>query len=217
MPDLHFEVTGAEPLPYAAQPTITFKLHVSNIPDDEPIANAMLRCQIRIAATQRRYSADAKAKLVEVFGEPERWRETLRAFVWTHTIVVLPAFTSGADVDVPIPCSYDFEAANTKYFDALEDGEIPLTFLFSGSVFYEEPETGALRVSHISWERDADFRLPVAVWRATMNHYYPNAVWLRARKDVFDRLRAYQAARGLPTLDETLARLLDASEVEARP
>jgi hypothetical protein len=50
-----------------------------------------------------------------------------------------------------------------------------------------------------------------------MNHYYPNAVWLRARKDVFDRLRAYQAARGLPTLDETLARLLDASEVEARP
>lgn len=216
MPDLHFEVTGAESLPFAALPTLVFKLCVTNEPQHERIASAMLRCQIRIAATQRRYSPDAKARLVEVFGEPGRWRDTLRAFVWTLTSVVVPPFSGAASVDLPVPCSYDFEIANTRYFDALEDGDIPLTFLFSGTVFYET-DGGTLQVSQISWERDADFRLPVALWREMMAHYYPNAAWLRLRKDVFDRLRAYQAARGLPTWDETVTRLLDTSDVEVRP
>ncbi|MGH2514543.1 MAG: DUF6084 family protein [Ktedonobacterales bacterium] len=216
MPDLRFEVTGAETPPYAAIPTIVFKLHVTNAQEDERIATATLRCQIRIAATQRRYSPETKARLVEMFGAPERWRETVRAFVWTHTSVVIPAFSASTAVDLPIPCTYDFEVANTKYFDALDSGEIPLTFLFSGTVFYEN-ETGTLQVSQISWEREADYRLPVALWREMMDRYYPNAAWLRLRKDVFDRLREYQAARGLPTWEETLSRLLDASDAEVRP
>ncbi len=216
MPDLRFEVTGAETPPYAAIPTLVFKLLVTNTREDERIASVMLRCQIRIAATRRRYSPKAKARLVEVFGEPERWRETVRAFVWANTSIVVPAFSASTTVDLPIPCTYDFEAANTKYFDALDDGDIPLTFLFNGTVFYEA-EAGSLRVAQISWEREADYRLPVALWREMMDRYYPNAAWLRLRKDVFDRLRAYQAAHSLPTWEETLTRLLDASESEVRP
>lgn len=216
MPDLRFEVMGAEAPPYAALPMLVFKLHVANTREDERIASVMLRCQIRIAATRRRYSAEAKARLVEVFGEPERWGETVRGFVWANTSVVVPTFSGSAEVDVPVPCSYDFEAANTRYFDALDDGEIPLTFLFSGTVFYQA-EGGALQVAQISWEREADYRLPVALWREMMARYYPNAAWLHLRKDVFDRLRAYQAARGLPTWEETLTRLLDASDAEVRP
>ncbi len=216
MPDLGFEVTGAEAPPYAAIPTLVFKLLVANTREDERIASVMLRCQIRIAATRRHYSPEAKARLVEVFGEPERWRETVRAFVWANTSIVVPAFSASATVDLPIPCTYDFEAANTKYFDALDDGDIPLTFLFNGTVFYEA-EAGSLRVAQISWEREADYRLPVAVWREMMARYYPNAAWLRLRKDVFDRLRAYQATHSLPTWEETLTSLLDASESEVRP
>lgn len=215
MPDLRFEVTGAETPPYAALPTIVFKLLVANAREEERIASVMLRCQIRIAATRRHYSPGAKARLVEVFGEPERWRETVRAFVWANTSVVVPAFSGSATVDLPIHCTYDFEAANTKYFDALDDGDIPLIFLFSGSVFYES-EAGSLQVAQISWEREADYCLPVALWRDMMAHYYPNAAWLKLRKDVFDRLRVYQAAHGLPTWEETLIRLLDASDLEMR-
>ena len=37
---------------------------------------------------------------------------------------------------MPVTCTYDFDVVGTKYFAALEDGEIPLEFLFSGTVFY---------------------------------------------------------------------------------
>lgn len=215
MPDLHFEVTGAETPPYAALPTIVFALRVTNAPAEERIHTVVLRCQIQIAATRRRYSPEAKARLVDVFGEPERWRETLRTFLWVNTSVVVPAFSAAVTVNLPVPCTYDFELVSTKYFDAMEDGEIPLTFLFSGTVFYEG-EGGKLQVAQISWERDASYRLPIAVWREMMERYYPNTAWLRLHKDVFDRLRQYRAERGLPSWDDTLTRLLEGGEAEVR-
>lgn len=214
MPDLHFEVVGAEAPPYAALPILLFKLRVANSPEEERIHSALLRCQIRIAATRRRYDPESKARLVELFGEPERWRDTVRAFLWTNTTTVLPSFSGTTTVEVSAPCTYDFEVAGTKYFDALDDGEIPLTFLFSGMVFYES-ETGNLQVSQISWEREADYRLPVALWKEMMARYYPNTAWIRMDKSVFDRLQRYKAARGLPTWEETLVRLLDAESSEA--
>ena len=36
---------------------------------------------------------------------------------------------------VALPCSYDFDVAANKYLYALDDGEIPLLMLFSGTVF----------------------------------------------------------------------------------
>lgn len=215
MPDPRFEVTGAEAPLYAALPTIDFTLRVTNEPPDERIHTIVLRCQIRIAATHRRYSPEAKARLVEVFGEPERWRETLRAFLWVNTSAVVPAFSGATTVTLPVPCTYDFETVGAKYFDALEDGEVPLTFLFSGTVFYEGAD-GNLQAAQISWEREAEYRLPVALWREMMARYYPESAWLRLRKDVFDRLRQYRAERSLPGWEETFTRLLDAAEAEVR-
>lgn len=215
MPDLRFEVTGAEAPAYAAQPMLVFKLCVANGPETERIASVMLRCQIRVAATRRRYSAEAKSRLVEGFGTPERWGESLRAFVWTNASVVVPRFAGAVTVELPVTCTYDFDVLSTTYFDALEDGEIPLMFLFSGSVFYENA-AGNLQVSQISWEREAAYRLPVALWREMMERYFPHTGWLRIDKDVLDRLRAYKAALGLPTWDAALTRLLDASDAEVR-
>lgn len=214
MPDLRFEVVGAGAAPYAALPTLLFTLRVTNAPEGERIQSALLRCQIRIAATRRRYSPDAKARLVELFGEPERWRETVRSFLWTNATATLTPFAGATTVELPVPCSYDFEAATTKYFDALEEGEIPLEFLFSGTVFYAGAG-GNLQVALISWEREAEYRLPVALWKEMMARYYPNSAWIRMDKDVFDRLQQYKAARGLPTWDETLSRLLAAVAKEA--
>jgi len=144
------------------------------------------------------------------------WGETLRSLLWTHATTVVPRFTDSIVADLPIPCSYDFDVAAAKYFYALEDGEVPLLFLFSGTVFYMAGE-GPLQITQISWEKEAPFRLPVGVWKKMMDHYFPNSAWLRMRKDVFDRLYAYKARQALPSWDDALDRLLGESEMEAEP
>ncbi len=96
-----------------------------------------------------------------MFGTPERWGQTLRPMLWTHVSAVVPPFTGTCIVDLPVPCSYDFSLAATKYFAALEGDAIPLCFLFSGTIFYRADE-GALQVAQISWEKEAYFRLPAA-------------------------------------------------------
>ncbi|HZT98855.1 MAG TPA: DUF6084 family protein [Ktedonobacteraceae bacterium] len=214
MPDLSFEVVGAEAPAFAAVPTLVFKLRIVNENEDERIHSISLRCQIQIAVTRRRYSTQAQARLLEVFGEPKRWGETLRSLLWTHVSSVVTQFSGNTIVDLPVPCTYDFEVVSTKYFDALEEGDIPLTFLFSGTIFYEG-ETGNLQVGQIPWSKEASFRLPVTLWREMIERYYPNTAWIRLHKDVFDQLYRYKAAHGLPTWDETVVRLLQASGEEA--
>ncbi len=92
-----------------------------------------------------------------------------------------------------MPCTFDFNVAATKYFHGVKEGEIPLNLLFSGTVFYASPE-GALQVAPISWDKEARFRLPVQVWRDMMDMYYPNWAWLNLRRDVFEKMYAYQGA-----------------------
>lgn len=210
MPDLSFSVSGAEAPPFAAVPMLLFKLRIENAAADERIYAVALRCQIQIAATHRRYTLEAQAKLLDVYGEPPRWRETLRPLLWASTSMVVPQFVGSTLADLPVPCTYDFEVASTKYFDAIEDGDIPLTFLFSGTVFYEN-DAGNLQAGQISWQKEAEYRLPVALWREMIAQHFPNAAWIRLRKDTFDSLNAYKVAHGLPTWEDVFARLLASS------
>lgn len=215
MPDLSFEVAGAEAPAFAAVPTLIFKLRIVNAIEQEHIHNVALRCQIQLAVTRRRYSPEEQARLLEIFGEPKRWGETLRSFLWTHTNTVVPQFTGSTIVDLPVQCTYDFEVASTKYFNALGEGDIPLTFLFSGTIFYEG-EAGNLQVGQISWSKEASYRLPVALWQEMMEQHFPNSAWIRLRKDVFDQLYRYKATHGLPTWEEVVAHLLQASGEEVQ-
>jgi hypothetical protein len=103
----------------------------------------------------------------------------------------------------------------TKYFYALESGDIPLLFLFSGTIFYEADD-GRLQVQQISWNKECPFRLPVEAWRELMDHHYPNTAWLTLHRDAFERLYAYRRAHGLTSWEETVDALLPAAEtVEA--
>ncbi len=213
MPDLSFEVISAEVPPFAAVPTLIFKLRVTNADEQERIHSVTLRSQVQLAVTRRRYSPEAQAQLLEVFGEPERWGETLRTLLWTHVNAVVPQFSGSVIVDLPIACTYDFEVVATKYFNALGDGEIPLLFLFSGTVFYENEE-GNLQAGQISWTKEASYRFPVTVWQEMMARYYPNSTYIRLHKDVFDRLYQYKATHGLPTWEDVIGRLLQTNEEE---
>lgn len=213
MPDLNFEITGAEARAYAAVPTLIFKLRIENADEEERIHSVLLRSQIQISVNRRRYTPEAQAKLLEVFGEPERWGETLRPLLWMHTNVTVPQFSGSVTIDMPVACTYDFEVVGTKYFSALGDGEVPLTFLFSGTIFYEG-EAENLQVAQISWSKEASYRLPVTVWQDMIAHYFPNSAYIRLDKDVFDQLYRYKATHGLPTWENAITRLLQTNDLE---
>lgn len=212
MPDLNFEVVDAEVLSFAAVPSLLFKLRIEN-GGEEPIRSVALNTQIRIAAAQRHYAAAEQEKLLELFGEPHRWGETLRSLLWTHTVLQVQPFSGSTVVDMPVGCTYDLEVVAAKYFNALDDGEVPLEFLFSGTVFYAGEGVG-LQVSRISWEKEAEFRLPVRLWKEMMDHYFPNSAWIRLRRDAFDRLYDYKVRMGFPTWESAVEALLRASEHE---
>src|SRR5690242_19103184 len=125
MHELAFAVVDADAVSFAAGPTMLFKLHIQNAVVDEQIHSIMLRTLIRIEATRRHYDRVTEARLLELFGEPHRWGETLRSLLWTQTTTLVPPFSGSAVVELPVACTYDVEVAGTKYFYALDDGEVP--------------------------------------------------------------------------------------------
>jgi hypothetical protein len=216
MPDLNITVDKAEVVPFAASPMLAFKLCVANVDPVEAIHTVVLRCQIQIEVTRRRYSSEDKERLRDLFGEPERWGQTLRNLLWVNANAVIPQFTGATSVDLQVPCTFDFSVATTKYFNSLADGDIPVCLMFSGTVFYADP-TGALCVAPISWEKETRFRVPLQVWKDMMDLYYPNSAWLCLRRDVFEDLHRFKVERGIPTWEQTFEKMLAALKEEVVP
>jgi len=211
MPELNFQVEDAEAVPLAAAPMLALKLRITSSPADEPIHSIVLRCQIQIEALRRRYDAKEQERLFDLFGPPQEWTRTLRNVPWTEANVTIPSFVESTLIDLPLACTYDFNVAATKYIDSLEEGELPLCLLFSGTVFYATNHR-PLQVAPISWDKEARYRLSVRVWREMMDHYYPDCVWFSLPRNLVDRLDAYRRRRAAPTWERALEALL--SEVE---
>jgi hypothetical protein len=211
VPELHFQIEGAEAVANAAAPLLALKLRITNLPENESIHTLTLRCQVQIEPARRRYVADEQQKLLDLFGTPDRWSRTVRPLLWMNTSVAVPGFTGTTIVDLQLPCTFDFNVAATKYFHALDSGEIPLCVLFSGTVFYNSAND-ALQVAQIPWDREANYRLPVSVWKQMMDAHYPNSAWLCLRRDAFERLYQYKVRHGIPTWEEAIERALSMQE-----
>jgi len=209
--DLSFAVLGARAEPYAAVPTLVFRLRLTES-TGERIHAVALRCQIQIEPRQRHYTGPEEERLLELFGEPRRWSETLKTVLWTHASLMVPGFTGSLEIDLPVACTYDFEVTAAKYFHALDDGEIPLLLLFNGTVF-TRGQTG-FSVEPVPWEKEAPYRLPVRVWRELMDQYFPGGAWIRLRRESFDALHLFKAKRALPTWDDAVESLLREAEGE---
>jgi hypothetical protein len=207
MPDLNFRITGVEAATRGLAPLLHYKLEVANTPPEECIHTAMIQVQIQIESARRSYTAEEKEKLVELFGEPERWGQTLRTRLWTHASTTLRTFTGSTEAILSVPCTFDLNVSAAKYFYGLEQGEVPLLFLFSGTVFYAADD-GRLQVQQISWEKECAYRLPVSTWQELMDHHYPNSAWLALHRETFDRLNAFKRENGLPTWEQVIDRLL---------
>jgi hypothetical protein len=213
MPELHFQIEGAEAVAHAAAPLIALKLRITNLPANEAIHTLTLRCQVQIEPAKRRYLPQEQEKLLDLFGEPERWSRTVRPLLWMNTTVAVPGFTDNLLVNLELPCTFDFNVATTKYFHALNAGEIPVCVMFSGTVFYKGADD-ALQVAQVPWDREANFRLPVSVWKEMMDQYFPDTAWLCLRRDAFERLYQYKMRHGLPTWEQAITRALAAVEPE---
>lgn len=212
MPDLTFAVRGAEPVRGAAAPAVALQLQISNRPPQETVQTVVLRCQAQIESPRRRYTSLEQQKLRDVFGEPERWGQTLKPLLWSNIAAVVPAFTGSATISLSLPCTFDFHVSATKYFHALTDeSTVPLTLLFSGTVFYQSPGHG-LQVAPISWTSEARFQLPVRVWKESIALHYGETAWLGLRRDVFERLYDFKVREGLATFEEALQLMLNARE-----
>lgn len=212
MPDLSFQITGVEPAMYGAAPLLQFAMEIANAPAEQPIQSMMVQAQIQFASNRRSYTPAEQARLADLFGDPERWGQTLRTRLWTHTTVIVPGFTGQTTLPLPVPCTYDMNVSATKYFYALEEGDVPLLFLFSGTVFYTADD-GRIQAAPISWNAEAEFMLPVGTWKGMMDQHYPDSAWLYLNRDVFERLYAFKRQNRLTSFEEALAQLLPETEV----
>lgn len=206
MSALAFAITGAQAQPFAAAPTLALRLRVTETTGVRIHAIA-LRGQVQIEPQKRRYGAAESERLSDLFGTVDRYGETLRPLLWTHVATTVLGFSGATDLDLAIPCSYDFEVAAHKYLAALEGGEIPIVVYFSGTVMLEGEHGVAAEL--VSWTTEAKYRLPVAVWRATMDAHFPNSAWIRVSSHVFADVDRVRRARGYRSWDATLAALCD--------
>jgi hypothetical protein len=211
--DLAFSVGEAARVPLAAVPTLSLAVRIA-APPQADVRSILLDTQVQIAARRRAYDERSHERLAELFGPPEDWGRTLHTLPWTRVTSVVPPFRGTTTVDLPIICTYDLEVTATRYFDALAGGVVPLELLFSGTVFAADGPGGMLCIERLSWDHEAECRLPVAVWRETMDRHFGDAAWLRLGRERLDRVIAYRARHRLATTDDAIDALLAAADRE---
>jgi uncharacterized protein DUF6084 len=212
MTDLAFSVLDITADRYAANPQLLARMRVDEL-SGEVVHTMALRTQLMIEPHRRPYAEAESAGLLDQFGERARWKDTLKPFLWTFASTMVSGFSGSTEFDLAIPCSYDFEVTASKYLHALSEGEVPIRMLFSGTVFSRG--TTGFSVEAIAWDLEATYPLPVAVWTELMDHFYPNAGWLRLDRESIAALARYKGEHGLTSWDEVFSTLLATTMVSS--
>ena len=77
---------------------------------------------MRIEPQRRRYAEAEQDGLRGLFGDRERWVDTLRPFQWMQCNTTVQGFTGSTEVDLALPCTYDFDVVGSRYLHALDAG-----------------------------------------------------------------------------------------------
>jgi Family of unknown function (DUF6084) len=205
MAELAFDCVGARPDKYAVAPSMSLVLRIAETTGQKVEAIA-LRCQIRIEPARRRYSDAEAERLNDLFGETQRWADTLKPLQFATVAMMVPGFTGSTELDLPVMLSYDLEIGSVRYFAGLDAGEVPLLLLFSGTVF--ATVDGRLQVLQVPWSKEASYRLPVSVWREAIDVHFPNTAWIKMTRETLDELQRFKTRQALPTWDATITALL---------
>jgi hypothetical protein len=204
-----FDVVDVFAEPYAADPQLTARLRIHEATGQTVHAIA-LRCQVRIEPQRRRYEEVDESGLRALFGDRDRWADTLKPFLWMQASAMVQGFTGVTEVDLPLPCTYDFDVTASRYLHGVGAGVVPLTLLFSGTVFTRG--TTGFGVEQVPWDCEASYQLPVAVWKQMIASYFPSTGWIRLDHDIISELADHKARHGLTSWEETVRSLLDARD-----
>ena len=206
-----FEIVGASHVPFAAAPTMRFEA-VATEPTGATIQSIALTAQVMIDPARRGYDAETRLRLSELFGPPASWAPSTSGLPWARVAAAVPGFSGETRFSLEVPCTYDLEVAAAKYFYAVPDGDVPLTFHFNGNVFFHAGIDGRLQVIPISWATSSQYRMPVQAWRAMIAEHYPGGGWIRVSDVTLRALHERRAAQGLATLDACVAELLESGD-----
>jgi hypothetical protein len=208
--DLRFAVAGVHAEGEAAVPTLNFRLRIAS---SVPVHALLLRCLLQIEPRRRPHTPSEQERLQDLFGEAPRWKDTLRPVIWSRVSLTTPGFEESTEIDLPVACTYDFEVTAAKYLDALEGGELPLLFLFSGTVFTKAPN--GFQIEQVPWDREAAYRMPVQIWRDLMEAHFPQCAWIRLRRESLDALQRFKVQHGFLNWDEVIHALVQQREAVA--
>lgn len=204
---LSVEVLGAHPSLRGATPALDLQLRLDYRGEAE-LRSLLLRFDVQIPTAARAYSAEERTRLLELFGDEPRWRETERPVLWTQIERSVPGFSGSCPLTLALPCSYDLRLTSAKYLWGVQDGEVPLAIRFGGTLFCERD--GRLAVVPVPWSDARPCRLPVSLLRAALDAHYPDQMGMLVSRGVFDRLQRYRIERGLLSCEQALERLLEA-------
>ncbi len=209
VPSPEFTVIDARPDRAAGVPTLMLNLDVSE-PSGLLVYTIALHVQIQLEPARRQHDAETRARMLELFGPPERWGKTAGSVAWMATDALVPSFTGRTTFSLPFPCGYDHEVTATRYCDALRDGTVPLDLHFNGTVFHRGPD-GRLQIAMVPWSATARFDLPWQTWQDSIRGYYPTGGWVALGNETMERLTARRAELGV-SYDHCVARLLDGED-----
>lgn len=207
-----FTVLDIAATAYAAAPELTARIRIEE-PTGQRVHAIALHCQVRIEPQRRRYELADEIGLRALFGDRDRWSQTLKPFQWMQCHTTVQGFTGSTEVDLALPCTYDFDVTGARYLHAVGEGDVPLLLMFSGTVFTRGAQ--GFGVQRLPWDSEARYDLPVRVWRDMIATYYPHSGWIRLDHDVLAALGDYRARHGLVSWEETVTRLLAAEPSHA--
>lgn len=210
-PELSWAITGVDAAPVDAVPTLRFRLRVGceEAGRAAVVRSLTLAVSVRIAAALRDYSEGERRRLRGVFGTPAQWASGIGDLVWARPVVHVPGFTGHTEVDVPVACGQDVELASVSYLSALADGDVPLRFQFSGTLFHERD--GRLAAARLPWDSETTYRLPAACWQRLREAYFGRHRWLRVDETVYERLHDYRVRHAYGSPQEAIESLLKLS------
>lgn len=200
-----FEIADITVDTYAADPQLLVQLRIRE-GTGQTVHAIALRCQVRIEPQRRGYDDIETTGLRGLFGDRERWSDTLRPFLWMQCNTMVQGFTDETEVVLPLPCTYDYDVTGSRYLHALDTGIIPLTLMFNGTVFTRGDQ--GFGVEQVPWDAEARYDLPVSVWHDLISTHFPGTGWIRLQHDAIAELEEFRSRNGLISWEETVALLL---------
>jgi hypothetical protein len=203
-----FRLLDAAPVAFSVAPLVALTVEATNADASRAVQSGLLRCQVQIDAASRAYDAEEAARLRGLFGEGAVWGRAVRRLLWAQVTAVLPQFTDRCEFEIHAPCTSDVNVVSAHYCQALRDTDVPVSILFSGTVFSKVAD-GGLEARPLPWSSEARFAMPSRVWRDAIERQSAGTQVL-LRREIHERLARYGEQGGFATLDEAVESLLSA-------